>query len=123
VKLLFDSCMSAAVAEQLRRDGVDVVWVGDWPCDPGDPAILGRAFAEERVLVTLDKDFGELAVLGRRPHAGIVRFVEVPLAEMASTCRRVATFYAAQLAAGAIITVEAKRTRVRFPLGDSELDA
>jgi hypothetical protein len=35
----------------------------------------------------------------------------------------VAEFYAAQLAAGAIITVEARRTRVRFRHSDSELDA
>lgn len=121
MKLLFDSCMSAAVAEELRQQGVDVVWVGDWPADPGDPAILTRAHAEGRVLITLDKDFGELAVVQRYPHAGIVRIVDVSPLEMAFTCRRVASFYARELAAGAIITVESKRTRVR--LGDNDLDA
>jgi hypothetical protein len=33
-------------------------------------AILGRAHREGRVLVTLDKDFGELAVVRRQPHPG-----------------------------------------------------
>jgi hypothetical protein len=33
---------------------------------PGDEAILARAAAEERVLVTLDKDFGELVIVRAR---------------------------------------------------------
>jgi predicted nuclease of predicted toxin-antitoxin system len=65
-------------------------------------------------LITHDKDFGELAVLQQQPHAGIVRLVDVPLSEVGFTCRRVATFYARELAEGAIVTVEAHRTRVRL---------
>lgn len=106
--------MSNRAAEELRRDGMDVIWVGDWPADPGDRAILARAFREGRVLITLDKDFGELAVMDRQPHAGIVRLVEVPAREVAVTCRRVVTFYARELAEGAIVTADAKRTRVRL---------
>jgi predicted nuclease of predicted toxin-antitoxin system len=121
VKLLFDSCMSTAVADELREQGVDVIWAGDWPKDPGDAAILMRAHEERRVLVTLDKDFGELAVLHKYRHAGIVRLVDVAPQDTAFTCRRVASFYARELAAGAIITVESKRTRVR--LGESDPDA
>jgi predicted nuclease of predicted toxin-antitoxin system len=116
VKLLFDSCMSPVVAEQLRRDGVDVIWVGDWPEDPGDPAILTRAHEEGRVLITHDKDFGELAVLHEHPHVGIVRIIDVHVTELRFVCRRVVAFYADELAAGAILTVDNRRTRVR--LGD-----
>jgi hypothetical protein len=43
--------------------GHDVIWAGDWSDDPGDEAILARASEERRVLVTLDKDFGELAIV------------------------------------------------------------
>jgi transposase InsO family protein len=50
-----------------------VVWSGDWPTDPGDEEILARALAEARVLVTLDKDFGEMAIVREIPHAGILR--------------------------------------------------
>lgn len=113
MKLLFDSCMSPVVAEELRAEGVDVVWVGDWPRDPGDPAILARAYEESRVLITLDNDFGELAVARKHPHVGLVRLVGVSPAETTATCRRIMTFYASELAAGAIIVVEKGRTRVR----------
>jgi len=40
-----------------------MVWAGEWPEDPGDEEILERAHVEGRILVTLDKDFGELAIV------------------------------------------------------------
>lgn len=49
----------------LEAAGHDVVWVGDWDRDPGDREILFQARSEGRILVTLDKDFGELAIEGR----------------------------------------------------------
>jgi hypothetical protein len=44
-----------------------VIWAGEWAEDPGDDEILARAHREGRVLVTLDKDFGELAVVHGQP--------------------------------------------------------
>lgn len=111
--------MSPVVAEELRAEGFDVVWVGDWPRDPGDPAILARAYDEGRVLFTLDNDFGELVVARKHPHVGLVRLVDVAAPETTATCRRIATFYARELAAGAIIVVEAGRTRVRESANDA----
>ncbi|MDH5537006.1 MAG: DUF5615 family PIN-like protein, partial [Betaproteobacteria bacterium] len=46
----------------LAAQGHDVVWTGDWNADPGDRAVMEVALREERGLVTLDKDFGALAV-------------------------------------------------------------
>ena len=62
MKVLLDSCVSGQTAETVRQAGHDVTWAGDWPSDPGDEQILQRAAAESRVLVTIDKDFGELAI-------------------------------------------------------------
>lgn len=111
--------MSPVVADELRGEGVDVVWVGDWPQDPGDPAILARAYEEERVLVTLDNDFGELVVARKQPNVGVVRLVDVLPAETSAICRRVISFYARELAAGGIIVVEKGRTRVRERTNDA----
>ena len=66
-----------------------------------------------RVLVTLDKDFGELAVVRELAHAGIVRLVSMSVAEQTKACRRALARYESLLLAGAIVTVERGRVRVR----------
>ena len=71
MRLPVDSCVWGGAVGELRAAGHDVEWAGDWPEDPGDDEILATAYRERRILVTLDKDFGELAVLHGRPHSGI----------------------------------------------------
>ena len=120
MKFLVDSCLSLLTVEELRRAGYDVEWTG--VSDPGDPAILARAHAEDRVLVTLDKDFGELAVLWRNPHAGIVRLVDIRPDLHAAMCLQTFERYGGALEIGAIVTVEADRTRVRVETEEGEDD-
>jgi len=75
VRLLLDTCVSGVARNFLKSAGHDVVWSAEWDSDPGDDQILLRAHREERILVTIDKDFGELAIVRELRHAGIVRFV------------------------------------------------
>jgi len=117
VKLLLDSCVWGGTATRLRAAGHDVVWSGDWPTDPGDEEILARAFTEGRVLVTLDKDFGELAIVRGLPHAGILRLVGLSALQQADVTLRVVTAHGSDLAAGAIVTAEANRLRLRIQEG------
>jgi len=77
MKILLDTCVWGGVVQELMAAGHDVVWAGDWPEDPGDDEILERSHREGRVLVTLDKDFGELAIVHERPHSGIIRLVNL----------------------------------------------
>ena len=113
MKLLLDSCLSGKAAESLRASGHDVAWVGDWPADPGDAAILARASEEGRIVVTLDKDFGELAVVHGRSHSGIIRLVDCSVMRQAATCELVLERHSALLSAGGIVTAEPGRLRVR----------
>jgi predicted nuclease of predicted toxin-antitoxin system len=115
VKILLDSCVSGLVGEELRRRGHDAIWVGDWPRDPGDSIILETAQREGRILLTIDKDFGELAVVHHIPHCGIIRLVDLPPSIHAQTCYAVVEDLGDQLAVGAIVTVEIGRRRVRPP--------
>lgn len=114
MKLLLDSCVWGGAVDRLRAVGHDVVWSGNWPVDPGDEEILARALAEERVLVTLDKDFGELAIVRELPHAGILRLVGLSAVQQANVALKVLDSHGADLAGGAIITAEASRLRVRL---------
>ena len=117
MRILLDSCVWGLAKAELIAMGHDVVWAGDWPTDPGDIEILQWAHDEQRILVTLDKDFGELAVLDRRPHCGIVRLVGVRAEAQAAVCRSAIELYASELTGRAIVTVEPGRVRIRS--GDS----
>jgi predicted nuclease of predicted toxin-antitoxin system len=115
VKLLIDACMWHGAVRELREAGHDVSWVREWGPDPGDEAILARAAAEGRVLVTLDNDFGELAIARRKPHAGIIRIVEDSVWLHAGLCQRVLDLHASELAHGGVAVVENGRIRVHIP--------
>ncbi|MDM3851593.1 MAG: DUF5615 family PIN-like protein [Aphanizomenon gracile PMC627.10] len=81
MKILLDTCINARVLTDLQTAEYDVIWSGDWPKDPGDEEILATAYREGRILVTLDKDFGELAILRGNPHCGILRLVNLSTKE------------------------------------------
>lgn len=113
MKLLLDACVWPGAAIELARRGHDVVWVGDWPAVPGDDEILAFAVKEERVVVTLDKDFGELAVVFGHAHSGIIRIVNFHISKHASVCLSAIGQHGEELAEGAIVTAEPGRLRVR----------
>jgi predicted nuclease of predicted toxin-antitoxin system len=113
VKLLLDTCVCGGAKAQLAATGHDVVWAGDKSQDPGDQVLLQQAAGEKRVLVTLDKDFGELAVFHNIVHAGIIRLAGFRSVQQAGVSERILAAYGKELAAGALITVEPGRVRIR----------
>jgi predicted nuclease of predicted toxin-antitoxin system len=114
VKVLLDTCIWRPAQVEIRDAGHDVIWSGDWEKDPGDEEILNRAHAENRVLVTLDKDFGELAMLRGLPHSGIIRIVGFSVRQHASVCLSVLNSHQEELEASAIVTAgQATRLRIR----------
>ena len=113
MKLLLDTCVWNGVRADLENAGHDVIWAGDWGTDPGDTAILERAHEEGRILITLDKDFGELAIVRRLPHSGIVRLVDLSLRAQSKVCLQVLESYGSELEAGAIVTAQLERVRIR----------
>jgi predicted nuclease of predicted toxin-antitoxin system len=114
MKLLLDTCVWGGALPVLEAEGHDVVWSGQWPHDPGDEEILSIAHSQQRVLVTLDKDFGELAIVRKTPHSGIIRLVDISAKQQATTMLLIIHRYADDLRRGAIITVDTKRARIRL---------
>lgn len=119
MKILLDTCVWFGLRTNLLAAGYDVVWTGDWPQDPGDEEILATAYREGRILVTLDKDFGELAIVRGSPHCGILRLVNLSTKEQLIVCLRVLQVYGDELTLGAIVTAELGRVRIRSPKIDS----
>ena len=59
----------------LRERGHDVAWVRSDAPGSSDVQVLARAQAEDRILITFDKDFGELAFRSELPaSSGVVLF-------------------------------------------------
>jgi predicted nuclease of predicted toxin-antitoxin system len=115
MKLLLDTCIWGGAADELRMRGHDVVWSGNWDEDPGDEEILTIALAQGRILVTLDKDFGELAVVRRVPHCGILRIAGFPTRRQAGVIEVILNRHGKELERGAVITVEPGKLRIRPP--------
>ncbi len=93
--------------------GADVEAISAGPPGVRDPAVLAMASAAYRILAMLDKDFGELAVLRGQKHHGIIRLVDVPALQHGQVILGMAERFERELAAGAIVTVQPGRVRVR----------
>jgi predicted nuclease of predicted toxin-antitoxin system len=117
MRVLLDSCIWGGARAIITAAGHEVSWVGDWVADPGDASILDRAHVTDSIFVTLDKDFGELAIVKGAPHAGIIRLVGIRAREQGPTAAHVLAAYADALACRAILTVEPDRVRIRLPDG------
>jgi len=115
MKLLLDTCVWGGALKTLEASGYDVVWAGIWSEDPGDEEILAKAHNEGSILITLDKDFGELAIVKGKPHCGILRLVNLSAKQQGPMCLRVIETYGPELQSGAIVTVEPGRIRIRPP--------
>lgn len=113
MRLLLDTCVWGGASVQLQASGHDVRWVGELPSDPGDDPVIKMASSEGRILVTLDKDFGELAIVYGRPHCGIIRLVNIPAREQSRYCQIVLKRYGPELARRAIVTATTSRIRIR----------
>lgn len=79
MRFLANENFPGEAVDALRARGHDVAWVrADSPGSP-DQEVVRRATKEGRILITFDKDFGELAFRTRPPMPpGIILFRIVP---------------------------------------------
>ena len=59
MRFAVDACVPSPVGEALRALGADVVSAAGRAAMP-DEEVLSAAFTGDRVLITTDKDFGEI---------------------------------------------------------------
>ena len=72
MRFLIDECTGSKVAKWLRDANYEVFSVFDEARGMTDDEVLTKAFAENWVLITNDKDFGEMIFRERRGHHGII---------------------------------------------------
>jgi predicted nuclease of predicted toxin-antitoxin system len=75
MRLLANENFPGDAVEALRAGGHDVAWIRTDAPGIRDADVLARAQRESRIVVTFDKDFGELAFRARLPaSSGIILF-------------------------------------------------
>jgi len=75
MRILANENIPTAVVEALRQKGHDVLWVRTESPGISDRQVLSRAQLDARVVITFDKDFGELAFrYGLKAECGIILF-------------------------------------------------
>jgi predicted nuclease of predicted toxin-antitoxin system len=67
MRILADECIGRSIVERLRRDGFDVAWGAEECPGAKDEMVLARAVDARRVLLTVNKDFGEVTVRMKLP--------------------------------------------------------
>lgn len=72
MRFLVDECTGSKVANWLRDANYEVFSVFDEACGMTDEEILTKALVENWILITNDKDFGEMIFRTRRTHHGII---------------------------------------------------
>jgi predicted nuclease of predicted toxin-antitoxin system len=119
MRVLVDECLPARHAAVLRDLGHDAVHVSEVGLlGAPDEAVMAKAAADSRILLSADTDFGELLAVGRQatPSLVLLRGAGSPdrrLRRLLDNLDQVA----GDLASGAIVVV-ADRIRVRrLPMG------
>ena len=76
MRLLADENFPKPIVETLRADGHDVLWARTDLAGTSDVSLLDRAESEARIVLTLDKDFWQIAVQRRSPleQSGVILF-------------------------------------------------
>src|SRR5580693_158704 len=72
MRFLADECCDFAAVRALRAHGHDVVVVSEFQNRSADKDLMVLALAENRILLTEDKDFGWLVFAGRLDSPGVI---------------------------------------------------
>jgi len=72
MKFIADENLGVRVPQYLKNLGFDIIWVKEIAPGKADIQILEIANKEKRVLITQDKDFGELVFKEKLATAGVI---------------------------------------------------
>jgi predicted nuclease of predicted toxin-antitoxin system len=114
VRFLFDQSTDRRLVPYLRDLGHDVTVVAvDYPEGLSDPEVLSIATTERRIVVTEDRDFGELVFRLRQAHTGVLylRLPPMELTDKLLRLREVLSRYPEEI--NDFIVVTASRIRAR----------
>ena len=83
MRLLANENIPFDAAQAFRKNENDVLWIREEAPGSTDIEVMKLAHEEKRVLITFDKDFGELAFRTKQPVASGIILFRVPLTSSA----------------------------------------
>ena len=113
MRFIVDECTGPNAAEWLRGQGYEVFSAHEEARGAEDDLLIEKAFAENWILITNDKDFGEKVYREQRSHHGIVflRLSDERAASKILVLERLLARYADQLTDRFVVVTD---ERVRF---------
>jgi predicted nuclease of predicted toxin-antitoxin system len=113
MRFLADESCDFSVVRILRAAGYDVLAIAELAPQTGDPEVIELSVREGRVLLTEDKDFGQLVYAGAHESNGVVliRFPSTDRAELPNKALQAIRSLGDRLV-GAFIVLEPNRIRI-----------
>lgn len=118
MQLFADENVPRAIVVRLRSRGHDVLYASEAEPGASDRDWLARAEAERRVILTSDKDFGDLVFRDRLTTHGVVliRLDELPLADRLARLEQAWDVVEAH-PTGKFLVISARKIRIRDFIG------
>jgi predicted nuclease of predicted toxin-antitoxin system len=123
VRFLLDMCMDVRVVKWLRDQGHDAIHLREEGLQRlPNGEIFAKAISENRIVLTFDLDFGEIAALseGKKTSVIVFRLRNTRISHVIDRLSEVLSDSNSRgaLAKGALVIVEESRHRVRYlPIG------
>jgi predicted nuclease of predicted toxin-antitoxin system len=114
MRFVADEGIDFQIVNLLRANGHDVLYIVEFAPGSLDDVILKLANEEDRILMTRDKDFGELVFRDKMIHSGIIlnRLYELSSENKARLILRVIEDFQEQLI-GAFTVIQPNKIRLR----------
>lgn len=113
MRFLADESCDFAVVRALRAAGHDVEAVAELSPRADDEIVIDRAVREQRILITEDKDFGQLVYADKQASGGVL-FIRFPARVRRTLARTVVELVRrrGEQLIGDFVVVQPGRTRV-----------
>lgn len=117
MKFLVDECTGPAVAKWLTQRGHDAVSVYDEARGETDDWVLTTALKQERIIITNDKDFGEMLSRSSKAHSGVIllRLANESAANKITVLQQVLTQLKSPIMNHFVVATENKIRISKFP--------
>jgi predicted nuclease of predicted toxin-antitoxin system len=114
MRFLADESIDQPIVAALRKAGYDVSYIAELEPGLDDAAVLAKANQEGRLLLTADKDFGEMVVRQQSLGTGVIL---LRLAGLSNQYKAALALRAIQensdRLSGHLVVVRAERVRIR----------